>query len=437
MYKFKFADIGEGIHEAIITDVLVKENDWVNEGDVVISVETDKVTTDITSPVSGVIKKCYFQTSDQIFVGDTLFEIEQNQEEEKQEQDEIMDKDIQEKKDMNENQWTSQDDATSDESVSVVGSLKTSNDMLPNFGENKIINDNVTSLISPLARKLAHKNNIDLNTIVGTGPNGRILLQDIEKKLNANDDSVVLDKVDDAINNHQLHNEVAKKVEASMIRQTIAKAMIKTKQTIPEASMFCEIDVSLLVKLKTTLKQEFNDKKINLTYLPFIIKALVLALKKHEQFNSTFDLETKTITYKYFYNFGIAMDGPNGLVVPVLKNVDKDSLELIAQKLSDLTNKVKENKLTINEMKNSTFSISNYGTFGILYATPIINYPESAIIGIGKITQQIKVDRNKTFVFKYILPVSLTIDHRIIDGADGGRFLQTLTNLLENPESLL
>ncbi len=418
MYQFKFADIGEGIHEAIITNFHVKENQSINEGDVLISVETDKVTTDITSPVTGIIKKSYFQTSDKIFVGDILFEIE-------------------EEKSQIDKQNINQIDQKNEESVSVVGSLTSSEQIIPNFHLENIAVDNKAILISPLARKLAIKNKIDLKTVVGTGPNSRILLDDIEKIVAKKSQDFLSTNIDQIINEQEIHNEVAKKVEVSMIRQTIAQAMIKTKQTIPEAVMFSEVDVSLLVKLRATLNKEFHEKKIHLTYLPFIIKALGLALKKHEQFNSTFDITTNTITYKYFYNIGIAVDGPNGLVVPVLKNVDQYSLEVIAEKLQNIINKVKEKTLNINDLKNGTFSITNYGALGIYYGTPIINYPESAILGIGKIDKHIKVMSNNAFVIKDILPLSLTIDHRIIDGGDGGRFLQTLSNLLENPELLL
>lgn len=424
MYQFKFADIGEGIHEAVVTNIHVKHHQEIKENDVLISVETDKVTTDITSPVSGKIVQLYCQVNETIKVGDVLFDIELSTG-----IDNSVDNSL--NNSLDEFNQEADDQTKKFESVSVVGTLKSSEQIMPSFKQHDYEQTSQPILISPMLRKLAQDKNIDLKILQDKYPGKKITLADIEQEID-------LEKINNNIDEQQnLKHEITKKILVSQTRQAIAKAMINSNQNIPQAVIFHEIDVSELVKFKKTLELEFKTQHLKLTYLPLIIKAVTLALKKHPQFNSTYDHETKTITYKYFYNIGIAIDHEKGLIVPVLKNVDKDSLGHITKKLNDLNDKIIHDNLQLNDLKNSTFTITNYGSLGLAFGTPIINYPESAIIGIGKIAPQVKVGHNNDLVIKNILPLSITIDHRIIDGGDVGRFLNTLTHYLSQPHLLL
>lgn len=397
MYHFKFSDIGEGLHQGKILSINIKENQIIKEGQVMFSVETDKVSTEITAPISGKVFKIYFQEGEIIKVGDIVVDIENGKA------------------------------IISNSAPSVVGSIDSSDTLLPRF-DNLIstVNNDKKVLISPLARKKARENNVIINDLlIGSGPQGRILLKDVNKKVNIDTPKMI----------ENLHDITYENL--STIRKVIAKNMIKSKQTIPEACLFRKIDISNLVKLRNELKTNFAEQKLYLTYLPFIIKALGKSLAQFKKFNCIFDQNSDRIIFKNSYNIGVAIDTIHGLVVPVIKNVNEKSLSEITKDLNDLTNKAKNNILDINDIKDGSFTITNYGTVGIEYGTPIIKHPEVAILGTGLISKNVVILEDGNWSVRHILPISMTIDHRIIDGADAGKFLQNLNNHLTQPHLLI
>ena len=237
------------------------------------------------------------------------------------------------------------------------------------------------------------------------------------------------------------------------IRRTIGQQMEKSAFTAPRAAHYDQADVSALVETRERLKARAEEQGIKLTYMPFIIKAIVAALKEYPELNTELDEDTEEIIYKHYYNIGIAVATDAGLMVPVLKDADKKRMLQIASEVNELASKARERKVSPQEMQGGTFTITNFGAFGGEYALPIINHPETAILGLGSIEQRPVVEEGETtessrnasdiaastgeVVARHTLPLSVAIDHRVIDGAEAAQFCNTVIEYLENPELLL
>ena len=221
------------------------------------------------------------------------------------------------------------------------------------------------------------------------------------------------------------------------IRKAIARHMVESVKHIPHVTTMDEADVNELVKLREREKVKAQEQGIKLTYLPFIMKACIAALTEFPLLNASLDEENEDIIAKKYYSIGFAVDvDGEGLVVPVIKYADRKSILDIAKELQELSEKARERKLDLNDMRGGSFSITNYGSIGGMFATPIINYPESAILGLGRIYDKPVVVEGRIEIRK-ILPLSLVFDHRIADGAYATRFLNTVIQQLQNPDKLL
>ena len=212
--------------------------------------------------------------------------------------------------------------------------------------------------------------------------------------------------------------------------------MINSKHNAAHMTVFEEVEISDLIWLREKYKKAYSEKNVKLSFLPFILKATVNALKQHRQINSQMDMENNRMIYKNYYNIGIAVDTAEGLVVPVIKNADKLSIFQLAQKIIELSEKAKERRLTLDEMKDGTFTLTNYGSIGGIFGTPVINYPQVGILGIGRILKTPVVKDDKIAVGN-ILPLSLTVDHRIVDGGEGTKFINHIMEYLSDPFSLM
>jgi len=221
-----------------------------------------------------------------------------------------------------------------------------------------------------------------------------------------------------------------------MLRKTIAKNMVLSKSVIPHASATDEIDVSKLVAFRTQSKNMAIEQGVHLTYMPFIVKAVTLALKDFPMFNASYDDKSEELVLKKYYNIGIAVDTPDGLLVPIIKDSDKKGILPIAKELSMLSEKAKDKTLTLDSLQNGTFTITNYGAIGATSGIPIIKHPEVAVLGVGKIAKKPVVVEND-IVIRDILTITLCIDHRVIDGGDAGRFLGRLKSYLDDPVLLV
>ncbi|MDV3198391.1 MAG: dihydrolipoamide acetyltransferase family protein [Vigna little leaf phytoplasma] len=237
-------------------------------------------------------------------------------------------------------------------------------------------------------------------------------------------------------NESQMNNNDDIKIEKiSRLRKTIAKKMVIAKTIIPDVTLIIEMDISNLVILRQKTKLKAEEQNIKLTYMAFIAKAVVIALHEFPIFNASFNDEKDEIIIKNTINLGIAVDTPQGLIVPNIKDAAQYSIISLAQEIQNLSKITIEKKIQLEQIQNGTFTLTNFGSIGILYGNPIINYPELAILGIGKIIKK-PIVKNNEICIADVLPLSLTLDHRVIDGADGGRFLNRIKDLLENTDIL-
>lgn len=418
-YIFNFPDIGEGLEEGIIAEWHVKKGQKIESGDILVSMETDKVVAEIPSPKSGVITALYGKTGEIIKVGEALVEIE-----------------IEGSEEISQN--TSEN--IEEEGAGVVGTLEIA-------GKNAVMKASTEGVIStkkeeadkhkkalatPVARAMAKEYNIDINIITGTGPAGRVMKEDIIKHTKKGASATKISGT-----RQEIYTENKIEIEAiSQIRKTIAKNMLQSKQNAADMAVFDDVEVSELDRIRKKFKEETDKDGIKITYLSFIVKATALALKKHKYLNSEMDTEAGNMIYKRYYNIGIAVDTEKGLVVPVIRDADKLSIKKIARQIQELSLKASENKLTMDDMKDGTFTITSYGSIGGKYAVPVINFPQAAILGIGKISKQAIV-KNDNLEIGLIMPLSISVDHRIVDGGETTRFLNTVMKYLADPVTML
>jgi pyruvate dehydrogenase E2 component (dihydrolipoamide acetyltransferase) len=435
-YIFKFPDIGEGIHEGTILEWYAEKGQRIKMGDPVVKMETDKVVADIPSPRDGVIAARYGKIGDVIQVGEPLVEIEIEgvageaaQEIAKEKPKLPVKEPVQEK------------------GFGVVGTLEVAGDAsyLP-AGMDGITDKGAPvipekserqrkALATPVARAMASDLGVDVNKVTGTGPGGRVMKEDIRKFY----DNIREGKAPAAPTVVIAGESPAARVEIiplTQIRKTIAKNMMRSKQNAVHMTLFEEVEVSELIRIREKFKEKLSSQGVKLTYLPFVLKALVASLKKHRTLNSELDLENGKMILKNYYNIGIAVDAPDGLVVPVIRDVDRLSIRDIAIGLQVIGAKARDRKLTLDDMKDGTFSVTNYGALGGSYGTPVINYPQAAVLGVGKITQK-PVVKDGQLAVGNVLPLSLSADHRIVDGGEATRFLMDLISYLQDPVSII
>ncbi|MBU1093113.1 MAG: 2-oxo acid dehydrogenase subunit E2 [Firmicutes bacterium] len=415
MYDFKFADIGEGIHEGKILKWFFKVGAQVKEGETLVIVETDKVNAELPSPVDGIVEKLGAQVGDTIEVGQTIVLINDGSATEA----------VKEKK----------EPLTEGKSApGVIGEIEVSSDMMASSDESSQTKQPTEQkvLATPVARQLAKDLGVDLKKVEGSGEFGRVLKEDIysaseNKKA---PQTVTIPKV-----SMSAQGEV-EYVPITNLRKAVVRSMTLSKQIIPHTVLMDEVIVDKLVDLRNKVKEQAAAQDIKLTYMAFVMKAVVLALKKFPHFNASFDQENERMIYKKYMNLGMAVDTPVGLIVPNIKDADQKSILELAKELREVADKTINRTVQLAQLQNTTFTITNFGAADVAYGTPIINHPEVAILGIGKISEK-PVVINHEIKVAYVLPLSLAVDHRVIDGADAGRFLSEIKSLLNDPMMLL
>lgn len=406
-YVFNFPDMGEGLEEGTVIEWFVKDGQAVKAGDILVKMETDKVVADVPSPKTGTILKRYGAEGDVIHVGKPLVEIE----------------------------IAGQAEAATDEeeAAGVVGTLEmASNDGLLAASEETApatLNEQLASkaLATPLARAMAKEMNIDINKVPGTGPAGRVSKTDIQNYKSARD--VVP-------SNSFSDGEEETYEPLSQMRKSIARNMMESKLNAAHMGLFDEIEISELMRIRNKYRDKYEQRGVKLTYMPFIVKAVVAALKEHRQMNSQIDMEGGRMIFKNRYNIAIAVDSPEGLVVPVIKDADKLSIFQIAMVMNELAEKARNRQLTMSDMRGGTFTITNFGSIGGIFATPVINYPQAAILGVGRM-RKTPVVKGDQVVVGNVMSLSLSVDHRIVDGGEVARFMNKIMSLLSDPVALL
>ncbi|MFA4906959.1 MAG: dihydrolipoamide acetyltransferase family protein [archaeon] len=400
---FRFPDVGEGIHEGELVKWLVKEGDEVKADQAFAEVETDKAVVEIPSPKAGIILKLHVENGQRISVGQVIATIGEKGE-------------------------TYSGQAPAQEAK--IGPKHETRET-GNAQENSAA---IGVLATPATRKAAREMGIDIEKVRGTGSGGRITEEDLKAftgKGQGNEKTISSPEKTD----FEKEGEI-ERIPLRGTRKVIAERMAKSFRTIPHAVHMDEVDVTELVKLKEREKGEAAKRGARLTYLPFIIKATVFALKNNPRVNASLDEAANEIVVKKYYHIGVAVDTDDGLVVVTVRNADKKSIIEIAQEVEELAGKAKTKKIALEDLRGSTFTITNIGAIGGTWSFPIINYPNAAILGVHRIKERPIAVEGKVRV-RSVLNLSLSFDHRIIDGADAARFMNDIMVHLEDPAMML
>jgi pyruvate dehydrogenase E2 component (dihydrolipoamide acetyltransferase) len=396
-YEFKLPDIGEGMAEGEIVRWLVKEGETLAQDQPMVEVMTDKATVEIATPRAGRVVERRFKEGERCPVGEVLIVIELP------------------------------DNASDNDKTPVLAtSANTPAHAAPSGAA---AGDPV--LATPATRRLAREMNVELSTIKGTGPGGQITMADIRAAKTGG-------RSDDTAESAQPTPGVTSPASADVrvpfrgVRRMIAEHMVLTQRQVAQFTYVEEVDCTELVELRNKAERRLVSHGIKLSYLPFFIKAAVEALRKHPQINATLDEPAGEIVQRREYHIGIAAQTPEGLMVPVIRHADRRSLLDLAREVDRLGVAAKNGRVSPRDLGGSTFTITSLGTLGGIVATPIVNYPEVAILAIHKITKRPVVVEDK-IVIREMMNLSMSVDHRLVDGYDAATFVAEMKASLETP----
>ncbi|MDH7603777.1 MAG: 2-oxo acid dehydrogenase subunit E2 [Melioribacter sp.] len=446
---FKLPHLGENISSADIIKVLVKEGDKIEIDQIIVEIETDKATIEVPSEVSGIIKKVHVKEGTKAKVGEPLISVEVA-EEDKSKIDKL--EKVSEESTSEQVQLTSQTAHTSAE----IENKKAKAESSPLHSEIKevvkehthmpqvidIPQDIVKTIVpaAPSVRRFAREIGIDITQVRGSGPKGRITIDDVKAYAKLLNEQIqkggIVPGVQVGISKEPLPDfskwgEI-ERLPMSNVRRKTAEHLSYAWNTVPHVTQFDKADISEVEKFRKQYSNKVETAGGKLTVTAILLKVVASALKIFPQFNSSVDMEKNEVIYKKYINIGVAVDTEKGLLVPVIKDVDKKNITQLSIELSEISRKARDKKLSLEEMQGGCFTISNLGGIGGTYFTPIVNTPEVAILGVSKsVFEPVYVDGE--FKPRLMLPLSLSYDHRIIDGADAIRFLRWIVNALENP----
>jgi len=487
--QFKLPDLGEGIHEAQVINLMVKKGDTVDEDQTVMEVETDKAAVELPVPYAGTITKLNVSEGDTVSVGDVLLEVGEGGEAAGEKES------SNEKKAAKEDAKAAKKEAKAREkeapggeeeedrravatsksapASAVAAEGKASRGGGAAVAEAPIRHEGPVPA-SPAVRRFAREKGVDLRRVRGTGAGGRVVKEDIERFLLAGptgkeagvgrraetegreaEAKVRKDAGEDKAGEDQREPVAApraiapeelpdfsqwgpvRREKVPQIRKTIARQMMRSWTHVPHVMHADEADVTDLEAFRKEHGQVFTEEGTKLTLTAFVLKAIAGALRQYPQFNSSYDEANAEIIYKDYVHIGVAVDSPKGLMVPVLRDVDRKGLMSISKELKDIADRARDFKLDLAEMRGGTFTITNVGALGGMMAAPMINYPEVAIMGMGRLAKKPVVRDDDRIVVRKILPLFISFDHRVIDGADAARFTRDVITFLENPLNLL
>ena len=411
--------LGESITEATVTKWLKKKGDNVVADEAVVELETDKVNLEVPAPASGVISEINSKDGDTVEVGAVLGMISEggSLKEEKEaepvkgnvEKNNVINLEIEKKKDTKK---TQEPLLLDEEPLVLTDEVK----------ETKPIKQNKT--LSPAVRKMVVENKINLDEVKGTGKDGRILKGDLISLMGANPQP----------NERKIQYGEEERIKMSRLRQTIAKRLKEAQNNAAMLTTFNEVDMSNIISMRKDNQEDFqNSYGIKLGFMSFFVKACIVGLKLFPAINA--EVENDEMVYKNYYNVSFAVGTEKGLVVPVLKNADEMSFADIEKNIKDLSDKAKNGSLTIEDLQGGTFTISNGGVYGSMLSTPILNPPQSAVLGMHNIVERpVVVDGE--IKARPVMFLALSYDHRIIDGKESVSFLKTVKENLEDPRRL-
>ena len=399
--KILLPDLGEGIKTATISEAIVSVGEKIKQDDIILVLESDKASMEIPSDIGGIVKTVNVKKGQEVRTGDLLITIETTNKTENKSKQTPKKQEPDKPKNINPNKQKDEHKKTLEQKANGV-------------------------YASPGVRRLARELEINLSTILGSGDKGRITKQDLHGYIKT---QMYVSKTPpphaiDDIDFNQWGTVDIKKL--TKIKKITGQRLTKAWQSIPHVTQFIESDATNLEALRKKDKTKHVSRGIKITMMPYLMKASVFALKKYPVFNSSLQNNAENIVFKQYYHIGIAVDTKDGLVVPVIRDVDKKDILELSRELVDISERARNKRLTPNELKGGTFTISNLGGIGGSFFTPIINPPEVAILGVS---------RASTINKKFILPLSLSYDHRVIDGAAGASFMVLFSEILSNQQN--
>ncbi|VAW53537.1 Dihydrolipoamide succinyltransferase component (E2) of 2-oxoglutarate dehydrogenase complex [hydrothermal vent metagenome] len=399
--EIKVPELPESVADAVIASWYKQVGESINVDEVLVDLETDKVILEVPSIKQGVIKEILFSVGDTVTAGQLLAVID-----------------------------------VSDKTVAAISDNNSNKNNKTN-GSSTV----VSAAMSPSVRKLIAESAVDESQLVGSGKNGRILKQDVEKlianKTEANSEAPGSQRQNITVGEQQVASgeRLERRVPMTRLRARIAERLLQSQQQAAILTTFNEVNMKPVMELRSRYKDLFEKKYgVRLGFMSFFVRACVEALKQFPEINASID--GNDIVYHGFYDIGVAVSGPNGLVVPVLRDVDIQSIAEVEQSIIAYANKAKENSLTIEDISGGTFTISNGGVFGSMLSTPILNPPQSAILGMHNITERAMVIESEVIVLP-MMYLALSYDHRLVDGKSAVQFLVTVKQLLEDPSRML
>lgn len=441
-YKFRLPEMGEGLTEGDIASFLVKEGDQVKDGDPLVEIQTDKSTTQLVSPVAGTIKKIEAKEDDHVEKGNDLVLIDDG----KDGVSTNVDSEDAEDADDGADDTAAEESSAPAESEAPAASSEPApapkqGGVAPLAEPNKLV------MAMPSVRQYARDKGVDISLVQPSGNHGQVLKEDIDNFNGAAASAPVANTASTAASAPAAGNAIkpyegaGKDAETreplSKMRQIIAKNMRDSVDISPMVTVFANAEVSKMMANRKKYKAIAADQGIHLTFLPYVVKALIAMMKKYPEFNSSIDDSTQELVQKHYYNIGIATSTDHGLYNPNIKNADSKSMFEIAKEISDNAEAAEENKLSPDSMAHGCMTISNIGSMRGGWFTPIINQPEVAILGMGTIATEPIVNADGEIVVGHNMKLSLTVDHRLIDGALATEALNYLKKLLEDPELLM
>jgi pyruvate dehydrogenase E2 component (dihydrolipoamide acetyltransferase) len=433
MFEFKLPDLGEGVHEGQIINVLVKEGDAVREYQPMLEIETDKAAVEIPAPKAGVVAKVHVQPGQTVKVGQVLVTIDESG-------------GAAPRGDGRARAVAAEQPPAHAHDEAEVRAERAEAPAGEPARQQAVATAAPAGPVAaaPAVRKLARDLNVDINEVRGSGPDGRILREDIERYAAGAREPEAPEEHAPApaapvapaeLPDFSQYGPVRREA-VPQIRKTIARQMTRAWQNIPRVTHCDTADITDLERNRQQYNRGLKEDQTRLSLTAIVVKAVAAGLHAFPRVNASYDPAKEEIIYKEYVHVGIAVDTPRGLVVPVLRDADRKPLGQLSAELADLAKRAQALKAEIAELRGATFTITNVGAIGGIFATPMVNYPEVGILGLGAARQQ-PVVRDGQIVVRLILPVSLSFDHRVVDGADAARFTTEVIRSLENPLRLI
>ncbi|WII73494.1 2-oxo acid dehydrogenase subunit E2 [Bdellovibrio sp. 22V] len=425
----KLPELGEGVTEGELVKWLVKPGDSVKADQAIAEVLTDKATVEVPTPVAGVVKDLKFKSGDVVKVGSTMITLTAGAGAAPAPQAPAgAQREVPASAHANFAAASAMPAQASSAAAVATGGI------FPPVADSKV-------LATPATRRLAREMGVDINTLGGTGLAGRVTREDVlSAKGGAAPAAAKAPSAPGMSIPKPSYQGPAGAAEERVplvgIRKKIAENMQRSKHVIPHFTIMDEAKVDAMVAMRESLKEHAEKHGTKITYLPIVMKALIATIREFPMFNASIDDAAGEIVYKKYFNLGFAADTPNGLVVPVIKNADQKSILEISKEILDLSKRARDGKLKPDEMKGATITVTNIGSIGGTYATPVINHPEVAILGMYKIDEKPVIKDGQLKAIK-VMNYTMTADHRLIDGAVAARFLAAFIARIENPGKLL